>query len=254
MSHSSITALLLLTAGLTACGAKNMTSQPEGELHGSKKTYIIAETNHGIIQSPINILSFEKDGTDRHQVTLNFQDDIKAVENLGHTVQLDFEKGSSIVSDGMRYEFKQMHFHTPSEHLVDGMTFPMEMHIVNYNAPTDENDKPHYLVIAVLFKMGKENKFINEFLNLIPEHENDIVKLEKGNVKLHDLFDDDLSNELKNYYHYLGSLTTPPYTETVNWFVLKHVIEASPSQIQAINKVEGDNSRHIQARYGRHID
>lgn len=56
-----------------------------------------------------------------------------------------------------------MHFHTPSEHLIDGMTFPMELHIVNQVPPVNQGDTPHYLVIAALFKMGKENKFISEF-------------------------------------------------------------------------------------------
>jgi carbonic anhydrase len=122
----------------------------------------------------------------------------------------------------MEYEVKQMHFHTPSEHLIDGMTFPMELHIVNQVPPVNQGDTPHYLVIAALFKMGKENKFISDFLNMPP-----------------------------NFYHYQGSLTTAPYTESVNWFVLKRIIEASPEQIRAINKIEGDNARHIQNKFGR---
>jgi carbonic anhydrase len=254
MSYSLMIIFLLFFMSLSACSLQTQTAEPENKLHNNEENYIIPGISHGLIQSPINILSNEKHETKKHQITLHFQDEIKAVENLGHTVQLDFSKGSSISSDGMSYEFKQMHFHTPSEHLIDGMTFPMEMHIVNYVPPATENDTPHYLVIAVLFKMGNENKFISEFLTLIPKQSNNTLKLEKGRVKLHDLFIDDLSNELKSYYHYRGSLTTPPYTETVNWFVLKHIIEASPEQIRAINDIEGDNTRHIQAIYGRQID
>ncbi len=254
MPSSLMLSFLFFLLSLSACSLKTQTTEPEKISHINKENYMIPGINHGLIQSPINILSNEKHETKNHQITLHFQDEIKAVENLGHTVQLDFSKGSSISSDGINYEFKQMHFHTPSEHLIDGMTFPMEMHIVNYAPPATKNGIPHYLVIAVLFKMGNENEFISEFLTLIPKQSNNTVKLEKGRVKLHDLFHDDLSNEMKNYYHYRGSLTTPPYTETVNWFVLKHIIEASPEQIRAINDIEGDNARHIQTIYGRHID
>jgi carbonic anhydrase len=56
-----------------------------------------------------------------------------------------------------------------------------------------------------------------------------------------------------NYYHYKGSLTTPPYTESVRWYITKHIFEASAAQIEAINKVEGNNARHVQALYGRTV-
>ena len=55
------------------------------------------------------------------------------------------------------------------------------------------------------------------------------------------------------YFSYAGSLTTPPYTETVNWVVLQKVFEASPEQIQRINELEGNNARQIQELYGRKV-
>ena len=57
-----------------------------------------------------------------------------------------------------------------------------------------------------------------------------------------------------HYYHYRGSFTTPPYTESVDWLVAKEVIEAGPAQIRRINVLEGDNARHVQALYRREID
>ena len=56
------------------------------------------------------------------------------------------------------------------------------------------------------------------------------------------------------YYHYRGSFTTPPYTESVDWLVAKEVIEAGPAQIQRINRLEGNNARHVQALYRLAID
>jgi len=57
-----------------------------------------------------------------------------------------------------------------------------------------------------------------------------------------------------DYFHYLGSLTTPPYTECVNWLVAREIMQAGPAQIQRINLIEGDNARHVQALYSREVD
>ena len=75
-------------------------------------------------------------------------------------------------------------------------------------------------------------------------------ELEPGSVELAQR-DDDLNYD---YYHYRGSLTTPPYTETVEWLIVKDVFEASPEQIRRINLIEGDNARRVQAMYGRKVE
>ena len=218
----------------------------------SQDGYIFPGMDHGLSQSPINI--YTKQITQGfHKIILNFKDEINAVENLGHTVQLDFAEGSTITVDGITYNFKQIHFHTPSEHLLDGVTYPLEAHIVNQiNSP--EEDLPQYLVISVLFKLGEKNSFIDEFLGLIPQKEHTIKEVIPKTIRLKGLFNDKLDEELKWYYHYLGSLTTPPYTEEVNWYVLKHIHEASLDQVESISRIEGNNARHIQANYGRIVD
>jgi carbonic anhydrase len=215
--------------------------------------YVMPGLDHGLHQSPINILSWKEEAGGKHKITLYFQDSINKVENLGHTVQLDFKEGSTITIDDTLFSFKQCHFHTPSEHLIDGVTFPMEMHIVNVMPSEDKNATPQYAVIGVLFKMGKENPFIAEFLNAIPAEEKSAAELKAGSVKLGDLFKQSPKGMVESYFSYRGSLTTPPYTETVRWFVHKHIFEASPQQIEAINKLEGNNARHVQALYGRTV-
>lgn len=244
--------LFLLLSGCAthqlAGGAGRYATEPQSEL------YILPGLSHGLVQSPINIYSFKEHESNHHKITFHFQDQIKAVENLGHTVQLDFAEGSTIDYEALTYTFKQMHFHTPSEHLIDGVTFPMEMHIVTNIPAKSANDMPHYLVIAVLFKMGKTNQFLDEFLNLIPRTEHSVAPLQAGTVKLHDLFSNHEEEHVENFYHYRGSLTTPPYTEAVEWFVLKHIVEASPKQIEVISAIEGNNARHIQGVFGRSID
>jgi len=242
---------LLACITISSCTLEKIPIDSSISHHATTENYMTPGLDHGLIQSPINILSAETNTLNKHKITLNYQNKINAIENLGHTIQLDFEEGSTISLDGMTYLFKQMHFHTPSEHLIDGMTFPMELHIVNYLAPKNKTDTPHYLVIAILFKMGKENKFMSEFLNLIPKEVNTTTQLTAGHVGLHDLLSGHINND---FYHYKGSLTTPPYTESVNWLVLKTIITASPEQIRTINNIEGNNARHIQGRYGRTVD
>jgi carbonic anhydrase len=209
--------------------------------------------DHGLIQSPVNILTGQTIDSIKHDIIVIRPDKLKAADvvNTGHAVQLDFEPGAGVIFDGTEYHFLQAHFHTPSEHQVDGVTYPMEMHFVS-RAPTVEKDSdPEYLVVGILFKMGAENKFIQSFMEKIPESEHDTSMLNEEPVYLSDLtkkgeaFDD--------YYFYKGSLTTPPYTETVKWVIMKKILVASPEQIQRINALEGNNARHVQALFSREI-
>mgnify|MGYP000031646882 FL=1 len=258
MSHKKSKLLLLsLPLLISSCAQQNQNishTQHSVTNDTQKELYILPGLDHGLVQSPINIYSFKERESNHHKITFHFQDEIKAIENLGHTVQLDFAQGSTIDYEGLTFGFKQMHFHTPSEHLIDGVTYPMEMHIVTNIAPENSTDKPRYLVIGVLFKMGQTNKFLDEFINLIPKKVHSVAPLNPGSVKLHDLFPDDEETNVENFYHYRGSLTTAPYTEAVEWFVLKHIIEASPEQIKKISAIEGNNARHIQGVFGRSID
>ena len=132
------------------------------------------------------------------------------------------------------------------------MTFPMELHIVNVLNDSNAQKYPRYFVVGFLFKMGRENRFVRDFLNKIPQ-EGKKDTLRRDAVNFEDLFKTVAENQPAGYYSYKGSLTTPPYSETVNWMVKKSILEASPGQIEAIEKLEGNNARHVQALYGRKI-
>ena len=248
----SVTTLLLLT--LTgACQRKSEESKVEPAATSTPKTdtkaYTMPGLNHGLLQSPINILSGEAEGG-HHEIAVNFHHaSPKYLENKGHTIELDFPQGSSITFDGKEYQLKQLHFHTPSEHQIDGITFPMEMHVVNMMEPKTPEDPPHYLVLSFLYRMGDEDPYIKSFLDQVPS-EVGREEIAPGKVYFAD-FERDLDYE---YFHYRGSLTTPPYTETVEWLIVKQIHEASPEQIRRINLIEGDNARRVQALYGREIE
>lgn len=224
---------------------------PDAEHNYMTKAYSIP-SDTGKMQSPINILTSAIPGK-RPEIEVNFQDKIIAIENLGHTVQLDFEKGSSIKMDGVQYDFRQIHFHTPSEHLINGVTYPMEAHLVTTIADTTliAQGAKEYMVLGYMFEMGESNGFIEGFIDLIPERDK-IVKTAPKKIKLDDMIEDKTAQDFA-YYRYNGSLTTPPYTESVLWYVCSKILTATPDQIQTINKIIGNNARHIQDLENRKI-
>ena len=217
----------------------------------TEQGYALPRYDNGKAQSPINILSDSTVKDSNQSYDIKFSAGITAVENLGHTIQVDFNDGSTTMAGGKTYQTKQFHFHTPSEHMIDGITYPMEMHIVSLLKDSNAKDNPQYLVIGLLFRIGHENKFIKEFLNAIPPDEKKDTL--PGTVVFEDLFNPIPKNESRAYYSYRGSLTTPPYSETVNWMIRKYILEASSEQIYTIEKMEGNNARHIQALFTRKV-
>lgn len=217
-----------------------------------EELYALPDLDHGLLQSPVNILSGQAvDGS--HKVVLHFDHTAPdLLVNKGTTIELDFPQGGgSLNYDGREYDLEQLHFHTPSEHQVDGITYPMEMHIVHRLRGEAEHDQPRFLVVAILFRMSDPSHFIGAFLEAVPQKAGQSKHMEPGEVYLDELFP---GFEMPRYYHYRGSLTTPPHTESVHWLVLKQVMSASSEQIRRINAIEGDNARHVQALYGRPID
>jgi len=217
-----------------------------------EQDYAEPEQSVGQAQSPINILTSGLVEDERDDVSVSIDAAVTMAENLGHTVQLDFREGSTGFIEGKACAVRQLHFHTPSEHLINGMTYPMEMHLVSTVKDPDEQKAPSYIVIGILFKMGKENRFLDEFEDLIPAEEGEHY-LDSGTVNLQDLLAQIAADHPLNCFTYEGSLTTAPYTEKVDWIILNHVIEASPRQIMEIEKREGYNARHVQSLYDRAV-
>ncbi|HTV24678.1 MAG TPA: carbonic anhydrase family protein [Polyangiaceae bacterium] len=206
-------------------------------------SYLSPEASDHSSQSPINIVS-SRTVQGKHKIKFHYQSSKEHVDNLGHTVKVTYDTGSSLEYDGQTYDLVQFHFHTPSEHLLDGVTYPMEMHLVHAQHEHPE----HLLVVGVLFKEGNPSKLLQGLIADVPEHAGEHADKE---AKL------DASSVLKKgegYFHYEGSLTTPPYSETVTWLVLDQPHDASAEQIEAMNRIEGNNARHIQDQHARVID
>jgi carbonic anhydrase len=131
--------------------------------------------------------------------------------NNGHTVQADVDKGSTVEMDGAVWTLLQLHFHAPSEHSLDGLHYPMEMHLVH----AGPDGKPG-LVVGVFLVQGGDNPAFGPLLSDLPK--------EKGARKDDATVTVDLAKLLpanRTYLAYDGSLTTPPCTEGIRWYVLQ---------------------------------
>jgi carbonic anhydrase len=216
---------------------------PSESAEHSALGYLAPETSEHDSQSPINIVT-SRAVPGKHRIKFHYRSSKEHVDNLGHTVKVTYDSGSTLDYDGRSYDLVQFHFHTPSEHLIDGVTYPMEMHLVHA-----EQDHPeHLLVVGVLFKEGKPNRLLENLIANVPEHAGEHAdKDAKLNAR-------SVLKRGEGYYHYEGSLTTPPFTETVTWLVLDQPHDASAEQIEALNRIEGNNARHIQSQNARLVD
>jgi carbonic anhydrase len=147
--------------------------------------------------------------------------------NNGHTVQVNYAPGSTLGVDGLTFELKQFHFHSPSENKIDGKQFPLEGHLVH------ADKEGNLAVVAVMFKEGPPNKLLAKLWEKMPANEGVKNALASGlNVS-------QLLPASKDYYRYNGSLTTPPCSEGVRWFVMKNAVTASKAQIDLFVKAVG---------------
>lgn len=192
-------------------------------------------------QSPIDLLADVP--ADLPELVFEYNNLGNLIEvNTGHSIQETVQAGNFLVIMGVKYELKQFHFHSPSEHTFNGKTFPMEIHLVH------QSDAGEYVVAGLVFETGKRNKIIDELPSF---------RKSRGEDPLsdHDPIDiNDLIIDPTDYFFYNGSLTTPPCTEGVYWIVFKQPIIASAEQIQHYHDLVGfDNNRPIQPHNSRII-
>ncbi|RMD45622.1 MAG: carbonic anhydrase family protein [Aquificota bacterium] len=204
-----------------------------------KKEFIMCKI--GKNQSPVDLNRIVK--AELKEVDINYKPGGISALNNGHTIKVSYEPGSYIVIDGIKFELKQFHFHSPSEHKIKGKQYPLEAHFVH--ADKDGN----LAVIGVVFKEGKENPIIKQIWENLPMEEGKEVKLSQK-VNAYELLPED-----KNYYRYSGSLTTPPCSEGVRWIVMEKPLEVSKEQIEKFRKAMGnvDTNRPVQPLNARLI-
>jgi carbonic anhydrase len=165
------------------------------------------------------------------------------VVNNGHTIQVDYAPGSAITVGGKRYELKQFHFHHPSEEKINGKGYAMVAHLV-HAAPDGS-----VAVVAVLLDAGTAaNSLISRVWPYLPAQEGPEQKHDDVQIDATALLPAD-----RGYYTFTGSLTTPPCTENVTWFVLKTPEPISQTESDAFGRIFPLNARPTQPLNGRDV-
>lgn len=193
----------------------------------------------GSTQSPVNISKTEK--TELPALDFQYSATAPTIVNNGHTVQVNLPAGNTLKIGDQSYELLQFHFHTPSEEQVNGKRTAMVAHFVHKNAEGALG------VVGVLLQAGKPNPAFEPVFAHLPRPGESVTV---ADLKL------DLADMLpasKGYYSFMGSLTTPPCSEGVNWMVLKTPVSLSQKQIDTFRKLFSFNARPVQPLHERVI-
>ena len=186
---------------------------------------------NGTAQTPIDIIPTANEALANPEV--RYRAGEVSIVNNGHTIQANAAAGSAVVVNGVEYGLAQMHFHAPSEHMINGQRALAEVHFVHKAADGS------LTVIGALVQMGnQENEAWAPFVAALHTVEGATTTTTLDWAAL-------LPNDLMTY-RYRGSLTTPPCTEGVNWLVLQTPVVLSDTQLAAFTAAYNGNARPIQ--------
>jgi len=192
-------------------------------------------------QSPIDIRQVQ--AASLPSITFSYQrSPLKLIDN-GHTIQINYAPGSFITWGDQKYELQQFHFHHPAEEKVFGKSYPLVAHLVHKNAAG------RLAVVAVLFTEGDAfNPTVERLWHALPTEKGEEMAPDGLSVNAGDLLPAE-----RGYFTFSGSLTTPPCTEGVTWFVLKTPVPLSKEEIAMFAQRYPHNARPVQPRNGRVI-
>lgn len=194
-------------------------------------------------QSPIDIRKAEKSALP----ALRFEyksGPLKYLINNGYTIRVNYHdapgSGNFLTVGGKRYRLTQFHFHHPSEEYIQGKQYHMVAHFMH------ESSDGEVVGVAVLLEAGMANATLQQIWQHMPMAKSGEEEIAGVEVNPAGLLPHDTA-----YYTYVGSLTAPPCTEGVTWFVLKTPVDMSAEQIDAFAKLYPHDIRPLQPLNGR---
>lgn len=209
----------------------------------------------GKLQSPINIIKNRAvENKKLTPLTRDYKLGKAILVNNGFNIGLLYEGSCGVlIIDGKNYTFKQMHWHSPSEHQIDGVQYAAELHLVHLS------DSGTIAVVSMLYELGDADPFISKITNRLGDLAKDAsAGYEEAHIPIGALDNKLLRKNTRKYYRYVGSLTVPPCTENVIWSVLGKVRTISKEQVEALKaplRAEFKlNARPLQSMNGRRVD
>jgi carbonic anhydrase len=203
-----------------------------------------AACEQGKEQSPIDLKGAIMKA-DAPEIKWHYHPTALNIENNGHTVVANMPHNQNYITiAGEKYTLAQFHFHNPSEHKIAGLASDMELHFVH------KNQKGELAVIGVMIneKSGHENTLFKPLWAELP-------RAAHSKSESHPSLD--LAKLLpthRDFFHYAGSLTTPPCSQGVRWFVLREPMTLSGGQIDMYASLfDTPTNRPVQSLFGREI-
>ena len=244
--HYALIAFLVLAAAWTTAAPANEHKAghdwgydgAEGPSHWGDLKPEFAPCKTGHRQSPVDIGNTRK--TDLPALQFDYKPSPLHIIDNGHTVMINYAPGSSLRVGDKQYQLKQFHFHRPSEERIHGKHFEMVVHLVH------ADQEGHLAVVAVLLEKGADNPLLHELWSRLPEEKEKEEVLDNVRIDLATLLPANLG-----YYTFSGSLTTPPCSEDVTWFVLKHPVTVTAAEIEQFGKLYRHDARPTQPLYDR---
>jgi carbonic anhydrase len=194
----------------------------------------------GKLQSPVDVRSAKMAALP--PIEFAYQSVPLHILNNGHTIQVNVPAGSAITVGGKRYELIQFHFHHPSESKLRGHGFPLELHFVHKDADGK------LAGVGVLMADGKANPIIAQLWMYIPKEKNKESSPDGVLVDPNGLLPTN-----RAYYTFAGSLTTPPCSEDVTWFLLRTPMTVSKKEVATFATEYPLNARPVQPLNGRQV-
>ncbi|MBM7617812.1 carbonic anhydrase [Weissella uvarum] len=165
---------------------------------------------------------------------MHYDAQIRYVRDTG--ASLEFGLSGTARLNHRQFEVEQAHIHTPAEHTIDNHQAPAELHFVHHARDGQ------LAVIAVPIELADTNPAMMTILDAFPTQEAFELSIAP------------LIPEKRTYLHYLGSLTTPPLTENVEWYVLDHPIQIDKDQLEVLHHFHNGNNRQLQPLNDRIIE
>ena len=210
----------------------------------------------GKTQSPININIDRAVKAELAPLEFLYRPSPLSIIDNGHTVMVNYGEGSNLLVDGRQYRLVQFHFHKPSEEAINGERTDMVAHLVH------QHHDGSLVVVGVLMSSKKPNSVKKSWFGDDAVKENPMIQtlwnnvpLIKGKTEMPGVIID--VNQLlpadRSYFTYMGSLTTPPCSENVLWFVMKNPIYVSEEQVKNFDRIYPMNARPLQPKGDRLI-
>lgn len=221
-----------------------------GPEHWADLSPDFAQCRAGAEQSPIDLrdatpvegIALERRlGTE--VLTLEQRARVMDLVDNGHTIQITNDVPMALDIGEERFELVQYHFHAPSEHTIDGMHSPLEVHFVHKSASGE------LAVVGVLVEEGEPDPIWEPVISALPSGPGDSRHVEDLELDM-----SQLRPLPQRYYRYQGSLTTPPCSEVVQWIVMAVKRQVSPEQMRAVVSRLHDNNRPVQPLGVRQIE